>query len=543
MSTRKNVRPSCSPKCRREQARRHCQACVCVLCPFCSSVGGELDGGAGATSASEPGAGTNPLRGAPSEARSRTATGLYVARVESRRGARRSSAFHRPAQRHEIGTRMGAPAADERGSNWALRRRRREPSTTERRPEGKAVERDDAQEWQQPSRWLGWHRRWTPTSDAASAEPPRNQSITSIVLRALGYIPGPQLPMEFGGPQEDFTVLGAPSALVARLLPAETDAAGPAPLSLRAQRILARKAARSASKTGKKLPVPDVDWHASPVAGLLPQSNARPKTPKARVKKRLKKQRESHGPRANSTSSGREQRSDLMRPSPKRRGHAVGGPPKKGGHKAWHRGGAANETGRTHPEHHPKRSPTGRVVRKRKAKPAHLFAVQLPPDAANTTEPERLPAHRRRARRGAPTGKPGQHKKQTRRHSRDKGAQQAASGEASDEGESSNEEPRYKARPRDGAKASRRARNGASGGGKEDTSQRAQSQGRGKRNRRQSTPSAPGGAVEAADEHERVKEMPHTAKRKRKHVKHLKKKSHTKASRPRGRQQTQQDAR
>lgn len=129
---------------------------------------------------------------------------------------------------------------------------------------------------------LGRTRRWTPTATAAS-DVQRNQSLASIVLRALGYVPGPQLPMDFGGPQEDYTLVGA-SATVAHLLWPESAAAGPTPLSLRDQRLRARQAARAGGKQQA------VDWHNSPVAGLLPKSKARPPTPKARVKKRKKKQ-------------------------------------------------------------------------------------------------------------------------------------------------------------------------------------------------------------------------------------------------------------
>ena len=110
----------------------------------------------------------------------------------------------------------------------------------------------------------------------------RNRTVVSVVLRTLGYVPGPQLPLEFGGNIEDFTVAGAKLDGIGPLLDAEIAAAGPIPRSVRDQRILARRAARKGAKPHK------VDWHASPVAGLLPGRQARPPTPKARAKRRKK---------------------------------------------------------------------------------------------------------------------------------------------------------------------------------------------------------------------------------------------------------------
>ena len=52
-----------------------------------------------------------------------------------------------------------------------------------------------------------------------------NQTSTSAdVLRRIGYVPGPQLPLEFGGPSSDFTAEGAHLDQAPMLLRAEKSA-------------------------------------------------------------------------------------------------------------------------------------------------------------------------------------------------------------------------------------------------------------------------------------------------------------------------------
>ena len=99
-----------------------------------------------------------------------------------------------------------------------------------------------------------------------------NVSLASKVLRLLGYVPGSQMPLDFGGAVSDYSLKGTRFDALTRV---EAAAAGPEPLSLRDQRQQVALGQRKAS---------DVSWHASPVAGLLPQKAARPPTPKARAK-------------------------------------------------------------------------------------------------------------------------------------------------------------------------------------------------------------------------------------------------------------------
>ena len=231
LSTRKNTRPSCSPRCKLERASLHCRACVCVACAFCNLPGTETaDSGA------------------------QQSVGLHSVQI----GMRASSG--------EPSTPVQTVAR--RPSHW-----RKTHRSAKAAPTALATESTSR---------LGRARRWAPTSGLFDFQ--ANQTLASIVLRALGYVPGSQLPLEFGGPHVDYTVVGASAKVMSKLLGFEDDAAGPTPLSLREQRLRARRAARK----GRKIPA--VDWHASPVAGLLPQSRARPATPKARVKKRKKNQ-------------------------------------------------------------------------------------------------------------------------------------------------------------------------------------------------------------------------------------------------------------
>ena len=105
---------------------------------------------------------------------------------------------------------------------------------------------------------LGRSRRWNPVALEGSVT---NRSVTALILRTIGYVPGQLLPLEFGGPLEDFE-------LDARHNYSRREAAtrGPRLQPMRGQR------AAEASGAG-----PAASWLASPVAQLLPQSRARPR--------------------------------------------------------------------------------------------------------------------------------------------------------------------------------------------------------------------------------------------------------------------------
>ncbi|KAL1507558.1 hypothetical protein AB1Y20_007178 [Prymnesium parvum] len=130
-----------------------------------------------------------------------------------------------------------------------------------------------------PRPLLGRSRRWAP-SDASPAA--TNASAASRVLRLLGYIPAAQLPLAFGGDPADFSLAPAAFPTLSR---AEAAAAGPPLLSLRAQ----RRAAAAGTRARR-----DVSWLASPVAGLLPRTAARPPTPRARAARRRRARRPQH---------------------------------------------------------------------------------------------------------------------------------------------------------------------------------------------------------------------------------------------------------
>ena len=79
---------------------------------------------------------------------------------------------------------------------------------------------------------LGTGRRWVAAVQESVADSIRNlnRTVTSMVLRTLGYVPGPQLPLEFGGYLGDFSVAGAkqlPHEAMVTMLHAEIGAAGP----------------------------------------------------------------------------------------------------------------------------------------------------------------------------------------------------------------------------------------------------------------------------------------------------------------------------
>ena len=274
LSTRKDTPPSCSPKCRADRASRHCQACVCVRCAFCKELYEAEDAGIPST-----------VAGAIDETAGESATVASVPRVPAKtaRARRRPAPIRmitkRPLGRHKPAEDEQDAEASEAATSVAA------SSSADDRPGSAArapVDASLASEKADIRLTRAGSRRWTPTANLDEQQQ-RNQSLLSIVLRGLGYIPGPQLPLDFGGSHEDFTVVGASSMAVLRLVELESHAAGPTPLSLRAQRQIARKKARAGEKSV-------VDWHSSPVAGLLPQHGARPVTPNARTKKRRNKQ-------------------------------------------------------------------------------------------------------------------------------------------------------------------------------------------------------------------------------------------------------------
>ena len=108
-----------------------------------------------------------------------------------------------------------------------------------------------------------------------------NRSVTALILRTIGYVPGQLLPLEFGGPLEDFE-------LDARHNYSRREAAtrGPRLQPMRGQR------AAEASGAG-----PAASWLASPAAQLLPQSRARPRTPRKRSQMMRKQAAEQPGRR------------------------------------------------------------------------------------------------------------------------------------------------------------------------------------------------------------------------------------------------------
>ena len=145
---------------------------------------------------------------------------------------------------------------------------------------------------------LGRSRRWNPVALEGSVT---NRSVTALILRTIGYVPGQLLPLEFGGPLEDFE-------LDARHNYSRREAAtrGPRLQPMRGQR------AAEASGAG-----PAASWLASPVAQLLPQSRARPRTPRKRSQMMRKQAAEQPGPAA-AAAAARRARRERAAPPPRR---------------------------------------------------------------------------------------------------------------------------------------------------------------------------------------------------------------------------------
>ena len=302
LSTRRTARISCSVKCRADLAERHCRVCICAACAFC--------GTAVATSASESDAASSSAVAPDGKARKRSpprGTGRSVSRAGEgrvRRGSvpsssssstgsssstsrrisrRRGHASSRSPVREPVSGASGGEHSGMQPARSEKRNKRRRPNL---RARATLDEPDRASQSAVVRARLGISRRWEATAAIRSREALRNRTLPSVVLRILGYLPGPQLPLEFGGPISDYSVGGASSSKVAALLRAETAAAGPVPRSVREQRELARRGGANRGASNGK----EVDWHASPVAGLLPGRQARPPTPKARAQKRKRRQ-------------------------------------------------------------------------------------------------------------------------------------------------------------------------------------------------------------------------------------------------------------
>ena len=273
LSTRRTARLGCSSKCRADRAERHCQACICAACAFCNSISST------AVQRTSRAAGTGTRSGGdddstrqPGQGSSNTGSSEVVAaRSRSTSGGNVYRAGSRLVRAFSVATATALGSSEQLNEASPRLRRRRKGA----RVAATTVAATSAQ--------LGSTRRWAAAvADGALDSLMRNKTVTSLVLRTLGYVPGPQLPLEFGGDIGDFTVAGSKQSDEAALLEAEIATAGPAPRSVRDQRILARRAARRGATPHK------VDWHASPIAGLMPGRQARPPTPKARAKRRRK---------------------------------------------------------------------------------------------------------------------------------------------------------------------------------------------------------------------------------------------------------------
>lgn len=208
----------CSPSCLPAEAKRHCRYCKCKACAMCM----EHVGHAGSSSGGGGGdGGSTASRG---------------------RKGRKDNEDETPRRRSRL---------------WSRTRRSSKDSESGRPRDGRPQ--------------LGGSRRWVPTQVDSMLW--NNASLASKVLRLLGYVPGAQMPLEFGGTTRDYSLQGTRFEELARL---EVEAAGPTPVSLREQRHQVAMGTRKPS---------DVSWQGSPVAGLLPQKAARPPTPKERAKK------------------------------------------------------------------------------------------------------------------------------------------------------------------------------------------------------------------------------------------------------------------
>ena len=111
---------------------------------------------------------------------------------------------------------------------------------------------------QRPLQRLGRSRQWTPTAELTVRT---NRSAAAVLLRMIGYVPGAQIPLEFGGPSGDFELEPTRHAALAR---AEAAAAGPKVVPFHLQKAAANHGRTAAS------------WLSSPVAQLLARERARP---------------------------------------------------------------------------------------------------------------------------------------------------------------------------------------------------------------------------------------------------------------------------
>ena len=107
---------------------------------------------------------------------------------------------------------------------------------------------------------LGRSRQWAPEAEEVTTH--ANRSAAAVLLRMMGYVPGLQIPLEFGGPNEDYQVDPSRHPALAR---AESAAAGPKVVPFYLQKAAA---ARGES--------PAASWLSSPVAQLLARAKARP---------------------------------------------------------------------------------------------------------------------------------------------------------------------------------------------------------------------------------------------------------------------------
>ena len=107
---------------------------------------------------------------------------------------------------------------------------------------------------------LGRSREWAPPEAEATAQ--SNRTAASFILRMMGYVPGLQIPLEFGGPGADYEVDPGRHAALAR---AEAAAAGPKVVPFYLQKAAAARGESAAAS-----------WLSSPVAQLLARAKARP---------------------------------------------------------------------------------------------------------------------------------------------------------------------------------------------------------------------------------------------------------------------------
>ena len=112
---------------------------------------------------------------------------------------------------------------------------------------------------ERPLQRLGRSRQWAPEAEVTSRT---NRSAAAVLLRMMGYVPGLQIPLEFGGPGEDFELDPSRHAALAR---AESAAAGPKVVPFHLQKAAAARVGSTAAS-----------WLSSPVAQLLARAKARP---------------------------------------------------------------------------------------------------------------------------------------------------------------------------------------------------------------------------------------------------------------------------